>query len=107
MLSDDEAMFNNDYGATDDDDDDDDSNNNRAVPFQFSRHDRNGDYYFERNSTTALNHLNHPLFAASKSNTKNDGHMHNQGLLTTKPSEQSRLIDDHQLERGDYNSTQR
>ena len=112
MSSDDEALFNNDYGATDDDDDDNDSNNNQVAVSQFTPQEHSSDYYFENNTNTDTNHQHHhPLLApATTSSTRltnaNATQIKSQGLSITTLSEQTRLIDDHQLERGDYNSTQ-
>jgi hypothetical protein len=111
MSSDDEALFNNDYGATDDDDDDESNNNETAVLQKSTPNEGNDDYYFDHNSTAAMNHQNHPLLAPPKSRAtsltkNNDKHMNNHARSTAKPSEQTRLIDDHCLESGDYHSTQ-
>ncbi len=84
ISSDDEALFNNDYGATDDDDDDDDRNNGEAAMSRFAP---------QQARLSRLININ-------------DDNMKNHGVSITTPSEQTRLIDDHQLERGDYDSTQ-
>ena len=85
ISSDDEALFNNDYGATDDDDDDDDDRDKgRATISKFA-----------------------PQQARkSRLVTVDADNMKNHGVSITTPSEQTRLIDDHQLERGDYHATQ-
>jgi hypothetical protein len=116
MSSDDEAMFNNDYGATDDEHDNEESKNKAPKEFQAALHESidNDNYYFEQhNSTTATRRQNHPLLAPSKSGAtinvaySPEHHKYNNpDPSTAVPSEQTRLINANQLERGDYNLTQ-
>jgi hypothetical protein len=101
MSSDDERLFNNDYGATDNDEDD------FVFRSNIGRKDESDDYYFESNSLTAIDQQQHPLLGLPFANQTMDMDNTNQRPLMKQYSEQSRLMDNNRLERGDYHATPR